>query len=171
MNSSHHEHQTSMTACENARARPRARNLRSYVLYVSTRSCYQMTVQQSSLMVHFQIFELFLRWAHKTVKFPPLQFKQTTSSQMLRLNLLLISSLSLISSSFGIETCLQPVVTVVQNYARRAVGSLSMPEGSPWCAGRPTYWPEGHLNKYNDTPSCLNDDGTWEQPKKAVLDG
>jgi hypothetical protein len=36
---------------------------------------------------------------------------------------------------------LQPRVTTVESHpARRVFGSLSMPNGSPWCDGRPTYW-------------------------------
>jgi len=65
---------------------------------------------------------------------------------------------------------LQPRVTVVESApARRAIGSVSMPQGSPWCNGRPTYWLVGHDNT-PETPWCLQADGRWTQPRIAVLD-
>lgn len=94
------------------------------------------------------------------------------------LPLLFAICLSAIVSAFGgstgnlqnVDKSLQPIVTVVEkNPATQVAGSLSMPEGSPWCDGRPTYWPVGH-QMLNDTPSCLNENGEWEKPFKAVLD-
>jgi len=36
---------------------------------------------------------------------------------------------------------LRPKITrVEQGPPSRVIGSLSMPEGSPWCNGEPTYW-------------------------------
>jgi hypothetical protein len=36
---------------------------------------------------------------------------------------------------------LQPLVTVVEGFPdRKDFGSISLPEGSPWCGGRPTFW-------------------------------
>jgi hypothetical protein len=65
---------------------------------------------------------------------------------------------------------LQPAVTVVESApARKAHGSLSMPEGSPWCLGRPTYWLVGHDNT-PETPWCQQPDGAWVQPGIAALD-
>jgi len=46
------------------------------------------------------------------------------------------------------------VVTVEKLPARNAIGSISMmPEGSPWCDGRPTYWLVGH--HVDNKPWCL----------------
>ncbi|UHD14505.1 FG-GAP repeat domain-containing protein [Thiocapsa bogorovii] len=65
---------------------------------------------------------------------------------------------------------LQPWVTVVESApARRVIGSVSMPEGSPWCDGKPTYWLVGHDNT-PETPWCQQSDGSWTQPGIAVLD-
>ncbi|HEY7775918.1 MAG TPA: VCBS repeat-containing protein, partial [Kineobactrum sp.] len=65
---------------------------------------------------------------------------------------------------------LQPKVTVVESKpARRVVASVSKPEGSPWCNGRPTYWLAGHDNT-PETPWCQREDGSWTQPGIATLD-
>lgn len=61
------------------------------------------------------------------------------------------------------------VVTVEKHPATKAFGSLSLPRGSPWCEGEPTYWLVGH-QKWNETPSCLGPDGEWRQKMIAVLD-
>lgn len=88
---------------------------------------------------------------------------------MRAVSLLLVSTYSTLIRGLS-GSSLDPKVTIVEkNPATRVVGSLSMPEGSIWCDGKPTYWLVGH-QKYNDTPSCLNDDGEWEQPFHAVLD-
>lgn len=65
---------------------------------------------------------------------------------------------------------LQPKVTVVESTpARRAIASVSKPEGSPWCHHQPTYWLTGHDNN-PETPWCQREDGTWTQPGIAELD-
>lgn len=65
---------------------------------------------------------------------------------------------------------LQPQVTVIESMPpKRAHGSISIPEGSVWCQGRPTYWWVGHDNG-TETPWCQEKDGSWIQPNIAVLD-
>jgi hypothetical protein len=44
--------------------------------------------------------------------------------------------------------------------AKRNIGSLSHPDGSEWCQGRPTYWLIGH--DPDDSPWCQLEDGTWK---------
>lgn len=62
-----------------------------------------------------------------------------------------------------------PDVTVIErNPVQRVFGSLSMPEGSPWCHGQPTYWLVGHQS-HDESPYCYN--GVhWLQNSPAVLD-
>jgi hypothetical protein len=56
---------------------------------------------------------------------------------------------------------LQPKVTMVEHLpAKRNIGSLSHPDGSEWCQGRPTYWLIGH--DPDDSPWCQLEDGTWK---------
>lgn len=79
---------------------------------------------------------------------------------------------------------LQPkaVKTIERNPARKVLGSISLPEGSPWCDGKPTYWLIGHQPK-DESPWCLaNDNSTanfsnynytfsqWEMSSVAILD-
>jgi len=79
---------------------------------------------------------------------------------------------------------LQPeVITVEEAPAVRAMASISLPLGSPWCDGKPTYWLVGHQAD-NESPQCLvtNDDTTtdfanynytgsqWLPSSVAVLD-
>ncbi len=74
------------------------------------------------------------------------------------------------------------VLTVDAHPATLLYGSLSMPQGSPWCNGMPTFWMVGH-QAFNETPWCLvPKDGTtsfsnynfanatFVQPKTVVLD-
>ena len=77
------------------------------------------------------------------------------------------------------------IVTVEQLPARRQLGSLSLPQGSPWCDGKPTYWLVGHQGDH-ESPWCLqvsNDTSldftnsyynysgsTWALSPVAVLD-
>ncbi|GKY98655.1 hypothetical protein MPSEU_000821900 [Mayamaea pseudoterrestris] len=46
---------------------------------------------------------------------------------------------------------------------------MSMPEGSPWCQGLPTMWFVGH-QAINESPWCLQADGTWKMSETSVLD-
>lgn len=73
------------------------------------------------------------------------------------------------------------VVTVEAAPARRVFGSLSFPEGSAWCDGKPTYWLVGH-ESVGEAPYCLVSDlnnftdfdytgSVWEQSSLAVLNG
>lgn len=83
------------------------------------------------------------------------------------------------------ENSYQPkVITVESHPARRLLGSISLPKGSPWCDGMPTYWLVGHQgddetpwclvpSKADDTSSSVNHDysnATFTRPRKAVLD-
>lgn len=64
---------------------------------------------------------------------------------------------------------LQPKVTTVESLpAKRVIGSLSRPNGSEWCQGRPTYWLIGH--DFDDSPWCQGEDGTWERSNTTKLD-
>ena len=46
------------------------------------------------------------------------------------------------------------------NWSRRTMGSLVMPEGSPWCDGKPMLWFTGHC--YPEFRFCENDDGEFD---------
>jgi len=69
-------------------------------------------------------------------------------------------SLLLLMVGYAMAQDYQPkaVVTVEKLPATKLLGSISMPEGSPWCGGRPAYWLVGHQPE--DTPWCLVTDGT-----------
>jgi len=71
------------------------------------------------------------------------------------------------------------VVTVESAPARKLFGSLSFPEGSVWCNGKPTYWLVGHESR-GEAPYCLVSDAddftdvdyagsVWEQSSLAEL--
>lgn len=61
----------------------------------------------------------------------------------------------------------QPKVTRIEkNGATKAIGSISMATGSPWCKnGRPMLWLVGHQTP--DYPWCLDPDGTWRRNFKS----
>lgn len=68
------------------------------------------------------------------------------------------------------------IVTVESHPARKVMGSISHPEGSPWCFGRPTYWLVGHQT-FDESPWCLDEkpfddyaNSTWKLSSPAVLD-
>lgn len=65
---------------------------------------------------------------------------------------------------------LQPKVTVVESQPQRNVfGSISLPEGSPWCDGNMTFWLVGH--HLNETPHCYDAElDTWTTPEIAMMD-
>lgn len=64
---------------------------------------------------------------------------------------------------------LQPrVVTVESHPARKVAGVLSIPSGTSWCNGAPTFWLPGHKAE-NDSPSCFIN-GKWEMPFTARMD-
>jgi FG-GAP-like repeat len=64
---------------------------------------------------------------------------------------------------------LQPRVITVESYpARRVFGSVSAPQGSIWCQGRPMYWLVGHQTD-RESPYCLTDVG-WVMNPLVVLD-
>lgn len=65
---------------------------------------------------------------------------------------------------------LQPNVTVVEGQPQRMVyGSISMPQGSPWCHGDSTYWLVGH--QLGETPQCYDlETNTWTTPMIAYMD-
>jgi hypothetical protein len=62
----------------------------------------------------------------------------------------------------------QRVITVESLPARRVFGTVVAPDGSPWCDGRPMYWPVGH-QPTSESPSCLTDQG-WVRSPLVVLD-
>ena len=67
----------------------------------------------------------------------------------------------------------QPKVTLLNTsptvIATFAIGSISMPEGSPWCPGdRAAYWVLGH--DPNDRPYCQDANGEWSISTTIVLD-
>jgi FG-GAP-like repeat len=68
-------------------------------------------------------------------------------------------------------TNMQPrkVITVESHPARHVFGSVSAPEGSPWCQGRPMYWLVGHQTDA-ESPYCLSDEGHWVLNPLVVLD-
>jgi FG-GAP-like repeat len=61
------------------------------------------------------------------------------------------------------------VITVESHPARHVFGSVSAPEGSPWCQGRPMYWLVGHQTDA-ESPYCLSDAGHWVRNPLVVLD-
>ena len=64
----------------------------------------------------------------------------------------------------------QPNITIVESHPQRMVyGSISLPEGSPWCNGNKTFWLVGH--QLYETPYCFNA-GTmnWTTPEIAMMD-
>lgn len=64
----------------------------------------------------------------------------------------------------------QPQVTVVESAPEtKSFGSLSLPYGSKWCDGKPTYWMIGH-QKDDEEPLCEVEPGKWERLGKAILD-
>lgn len=65
---------------------------------------------------------------------------------------------------------LQPrtIITVESHPARKVFGSVSAPEGSPWCEGRPMYWLVGH-QPTNESPFCLTENG-WKRNDLIELD-
>lgn len=65
---------------------------------------------------------------------------------------------------------LQPNIRIIEEQPQwRSYGSISMPEGSPWCGGNKTYWLTGHQK--NETPFCYDAElDNWTQPKLVVLD-
>ena len=115
----------------------------------------------------------------------------TTVSLSLTAFLLLLVASSC-STTAAQQQDFQPrtIVTIEALPARRQLGSISMPEGSPWCDGKPTYWLVGHQGDY-ESPWCLvvsnsssnsssqsNDfsdyydysGSTWEMSTVAILD-
>ena len=96
---------------------------------------------------------------------------------------LFCAALSVISAFGGAESSFQPsaVVTVEKSPARKVFGSISLPLGSVFCNGRPTYWLVGH--SIEEAPYCLNvtDDrldfanydysgSSWVQNSPAIMD-
>lgn len=76
----------------------------------------------------------------------------------------------LLSSLLKSALSQQPNVTMLEGLpSRRSAGIISLPEGSPWCEGRPTNWLPGHHNHEPDVPNCLVR-GKWRPAKRAVLD-
>jgi FG-GAP-like repeat len=71
---------------------------------------------------------------------------------------------------FVLAQGMQPrsVVTVESHPARKVFGSVSAPEGSEWCQGRPMYWLVGHQSD-SESPYCLTDHG-WVRNLLVVLD-
>lgn len=68
-----------------------------------------------------------------------------------------------------LQPLLYPKVTVVERFpTRRVFGSLSLPDGSPWCAGQPTYWLVGHQSQ-GERPSCWNRTH-WLHNSPAVME-
>jgi len=63
----------------------------------------------------------------------------------------------------------QPRVTKVEKgRATKMLGSISNPEGSVWCQGRPMVWLTGHHN--GDRPWCQKKNGSFVASKTTVLD-
>jgi len=64
----------------------------------------------------------------------------------------------------------QPRVVRVETIgATKLFGSISKPEGSVWCQGRPTYWLVGH--QHEDFPWCYNaHNDTWTPSLTTRLD-
>jgi len=100
------------------------------------------------------------------------------------LSSILIVLLLFVASERIVAEDLQPkaVVTIEKLPARKVFGSISLPKGSPWCDGKPTYWLVGH-QPTNESPWCLvSNDGTtdftnynytdslWQMSSVAVLD-
>jgi hypothetical protein len=99
--------------------------------------------------------------------------------------LLLLAAACLPITSAQQEFQPQTILTVEQLPARRQLGSISLPHGSPWCDGKPTYWLVGHQGDH-ESPWCLqvsndtsldfsnsyyNYSGSmWELSTVAVLD-
>lgn len=78
----------------------------------------------------------------------------------------------------------QPTIITLEKLPSRKVwGSISLPEGSPWCDGKPAYWLVGHQPTH-ESPWCLSSgggttdfsgyynytDSQWELSSVAVLD-
>lgn len=65
---------------------------------------------------------------------------------------------------------LQPNVTHVEwDPQQMSYGSISLPEGSPWCGGNSTVWSVAHQKQ--ETPWCLDHEtGVWSRPGIAMLD-
>uniref|UniRef100_A0A7S3QGS3 ASPIC/UnbV domain-containing protein n=1 Tax=Chaetoceros debilis TaxID=122233 RepID=A0A7S3QGS3_9STRA len=82
----------------------------------------------------------------------------------------------------------QPTVVTVESYpSRRLLNAVSLPEGSIWCDGKPTYWLVGH-QKSHESPWCLTStnesegtrtdfsafydlkESTWEMNNTTALD-
>lgn len=67
------------------------------------------------------------------------------------------------------SSAFQPTVTKVEREGpTRTFGSLSMPAGSPWCGGKPTYWLVGH--EKGEHPWCKETNGSWTSDRRAELD-
>jgi len=54
-----------------------------------------------------------------------------------------------------------PKATIVDDLPSEAYASLSVPEGTKWCHGRPTFWMVGHRFQRPNFPYCRNPDGSW----------
>lgn len=65
---------------------------------------------------------------------------------------------------------MQPKITVIEQLPQRMnYGSLSSPEGSPWCGGNATIWLVGH--QLDESPYCYDAEiGNWTMPFLSVLD-
>ncbi len=68
------------------------------------------------------------------------------------------------------HSSLQPNITIIERRPQRmSYGSISFPEGSPWCHGNATFWLIGH--QLDETPYCYNSEmNNWTTPEIAVLD-
>ena len=83
--------------------------------------------------------------------------------------LVLVSIVVAYANAQRADRPLQPkVVTVEQTPSRKVVGSLSMPDGSPWCNGKPTYWLVGH--DPFDSPMCKSLGGGWARNNATMFD-
>lgn len=100
--------------------------------------------------------------------------RQTLRSLLLLLLqalLLLATPTMAIDIVFDVTGEYQPQVTIAQKLpATKALGSLSMPEGSPWCdPGQRMIWMVGH-QALNESPMCEKGPGQWRRNDKVVLD-
>lgn len=68
------------------------------------------------------------------------------------------------------SSSLQPKITIVERRPQRMnYGSISLPQGSPWCHGNATFWLVGH--QLDETPYCYDAElKNWTTPMIAVLD-
>jgi len=77
-----------------------------------------------------------------------------------------------VSAQLQLDPIYQPKVTVVDcDRPSEAYASISLPEGSTWCGGKPTFWIVGHQWSDPERVFCQEPDGSWSWgPHELELD-